>query len=221
MTVCLLIHGFTGGEHEIAPLADFLQEHGCKTRTFTLKGHGGSRKDMLSAGRADWIEGAEHELLNLLDEYNEVHLIGFSTGSLIAAHLSVKYSSRIGTITMLSTPVFPLNRPEIMKTLLDVHMLKAYVRNFLVTPLRATREFYRIVNESFDIYEEVKSPVLIVQGASDHLVKPKSGPFLHERLGSMNKKLLMIEKSGHLVCHCSDHKTVFEAVASWVNAHPK
>ncbi|HEY2495079.1 MAG TPA: hypothetical protein VGI33_19490 [Paenibacillus sp.] len=55
-----------------------------------------------------------------MDENPYLDHIGLAAESLIAAHFSVKYSSQIRTVTMLSMPVFPLNLPEIKKTLLDV-----------------------------------------------------------------------------------------------------
>jgi carboxylesterase len=213
---CLLIHGFTGGEYEIAPLDIFLREHGVHTRTFTLRGHGGSRKDMINIGREDWIQGAEDELVNLLQKHETVHLIGFSTGALIAANLSVKYAQQVRTLTMLSTPVFPLNLHEIMKTLLRIDMLKVYIKNLFIVPPRSSREFYRIVSESFDIFPKVMVPVLIVQGTSDHLVKRRSGSYLYENLGSTHKKLLMAEKSDHMVCYSIGCSKVFGEVLSWV-----
>ncbi|MFM9279776.1 alpha/beta hydrolase [Paenibacillus jiagnxiensis] len=216
MTVCLLIHGFTGGEHEVAPLADYLRQHGCTARTFTLKGLTGTREEMLAAGRRDWISRAEEELAGLLAQHSTVHLIGFSTGALIAVHLAAKYGERIGRLILLSTPVFPLNPREIMKTLLRAEMLKAYIRNAIKTPPWATREYYRLVRETFEIYGQVRQPALIVQGTNDHLVRDRSASYLVAHLGSPDKKLLMIENSGHLVCHCSEKELLFREALDWI-----
>ncbi|MFB5761588.1 alpha/beta hydrolase [Paenibacillus medicaginis] len=216
MTVCLLIHGFTGGEHEVSPLAEYLRDHGCTARTFTLKGLGGTREDMLAAGRRDWISRAEEELVSLLARHSTVHLIGFSTGSLIAVHLAAKYGERIGRLILLSTPVFPLNPREIVKTLFRAEMLRAYARNAITTPPRATREYFRLVRESFDFYGQVRQPVLIVQGTNDHLVRNRSASYLYAHLGTADKKLLMIQHSGHLVCHCSEREVLFREALDWI-----
>lgn len=216
MNGCLFIHGFTGGEHEISPLSQFMEQHHYHSRTFTLKGHGGSRQDLLQSDRFDWQKSAEDELNKLLEDYEGVHLIGFSTGALIASHLSVQYPAHIKSLTLLSTPVFPLNPLEILRTLGSLTMLKNYISKFGSTPAKATREFQRLVRESFDIYPQITIPTLIVQGKRDHLVKTKSAGFLKQTIPSERKQVLMIEKSGHMVCHCNDSKRVMNEVLQFI-----
>jgi carboxylesterase len=217
--VCLLIHGFTGGEHEVSPLAEYLEAQGYRVKMFTLQGHGGSKAQLRHASRHDWIHSAEVECQQLLATYPKIHLIGFSTGALIAAHLVVKYPQKISSLTMLSAPVFPLNPQQIMRTLYQWPMVKAYIRNFFVVPSRATREFYRIVRESFAIYPHIQLPVLIIQGDLDHLVKMKSASYLAEHLGTPHKRVVIVPASGHLVCYAVRKIEVFEAVQSWIDTH--
>ncbi|WP_017812012.1 alpha/beta hydrolase [Paenibacillus shenyangensis] len=220
-SICLLIHGFTGGPHEVEPLRAYLAERKCITKTFILAGHGGTRKDMMDVSYQDWIAGADQELQELLEQHEYVHLIGFSTGALIAAHLSIRYPNRIRTLTLLSAPVFPLNPRQIMKTLIQPHMVRAYWRNLWQVPPQATREFYKIVHASHRIYKQINTPVFIVQAEQDHLVKPHSGTYLYNQLqmGENNKHLLVIADSGHLVCHCKDPSELFNAVYEWICRH--
>lgn len=219
MKVCLLIHGFTGGEHEVSPLAEYLEAQGYTVKMFTLQGHGGSKADLRNATRLDWIDSAEVELQQLLTTYSKIHLIGFSTGSLIAAHLVVKYPNHICSLTMLSTPVFPLNPQQIIRTLYQWPMVKAYIRNLFVVPSKATREFYRIVHESFTIYPHIKIPALIVQGDQDHLVKMKSASYLAEHVGTPNTRVIIVPNSGHLVCYAECKSDFFAAVQVWIDTH--
>ena len=220
MKVCLFIHGFTGGEHEVSPLAEYLAQQGYVVKMFTLKGHGGSKADLRNTDRYDWIESAEKELNLLLTTYSKIHLIGFSTGALISAHLAVKYPDQICSITMLSTPVFPLNPQQIIRTLYRWPMVKAYIRNFFVVPSKATREFYRIVHESLVMYPHIKIPALIIQGDSDHLVKTKSAAYLAQHLGSSDTRVVIVPDSGHLVCYAQHKDIVFTAVHHWIQLHP-
>ncbi|MFD1884488.1 alpha/beta hydrolase [Paenibacillus wenxiniae] len=219
MKVCLLIHGFTGGQYEVSPLAEYLEAQGYRVNMFTLQGHGGNKAELRQATRQDWIHSAEVELKQLLTTCSQVHLIGFSTGALIAAHLVVNYPNQISSLTMLAAPVFPLNPQQIMRTLSQWPMVKAYIRNFFVVPSRATREFYRIVNESFAIYPQLTLPVLIVQGDRDHLVKLKSTSYLVEHLGTEHTQVMIVRASGHLVCYASRKREVFAAVQDWIDRH--
>ncbi|NQX45649.1 alpha/beta fold hydrolase [Paenibacillus tritici] len=218
MDSCLFIHGFTGGTHEISPLARFLEANGYVARMFTLQGHGGSRSDLLHSSRGGWKRSAEEELNQLLAGSGKVHLIGFSTGALIASHLSVQYSSRIGSLTLLSTPVFPLNPAEILRTLVRPEMLRKYIRNLGSTPMRATREFQRLVRESFEVYPQVELPTLIVQGRRDHLVKFKSANYLEQTIPAGRKQVLIMERSGHMVCHSGESPAMMDEVLRFIRS---
>lgn len=216
MDSCLFIHGFTGGEYEVAPLSQFMEQHSYQSHMFTLKGHGGSRRDLLESDRFAWKQSAEDELNKLLEQQQSVHLIGFSTGALIASHLSVQYQAVIKSLTLLSAPVFPLNPLEILRTLGSPAMLRNYLSKFGSTPVKATREFQRLVRESFDIYPQIVTPTLIVQGRRDHLVKTKSAGYLQRIIPSGHKEVLMIEKSGHMVCHCGESGRVMDEVLRFI-----
>ncbi|MFF2911109.1 alpha/beta hydrolase [Paenibacillus sp. NPDC057934] len=218
MDSCLFIHGFTGGEHEIAPLSRYMEQHHYRSRTFTLKGHGGTRADLLKTSRHDWQQSAEDELNTLLESNKRVHLIGFSTGALIASHLSVRYKERVHSLTLLSTPVFPLNLVEMFKTLGNPVMLKQYISKIRTTPPKATREFQRLVRESFEIYPHIETPTLIVQGKRDHLVKTRSASYLHHTIPSTCKQMLIAGKSGHMLCHDDDKDETMREVLQFIQS---
>lgn len=193
-----------------------MEQHNYHSRTFTLKGHGGSRKDLLHSDRHDWRQSAEDELKSLLNQTESVHLIGFSTGALIASHLSVQYQTRIKSLTLLSAPVFPLNVLEILRTLGSPAMLRNYFSKFGSTFTKATREFQRLVRESFEVYPRIEIPTLIVQGRRDHLVKTKSVGYLQQTIPSGRKQVLMVENSGHMVCHCDDSERIMNEVLQFI-----
>lgn len=218
MDSCLLIHGFTGGEYEVSPLSQFLEANDCQSRTFTLKGHGGSRNDLLQSDRHGWRQSAEDELNALLARTDGVHLIGFSTGALIASHLSVQYKPRIRSLTLLSAPVYPLNPLEIVRTLGRPDMIRKYVSKWGSTPMKATREFLRLVRESFEVYPQLALPTLIVQGKRDHLVKFKSAGFLEQTIPSSRKQVLIMEKSGHMVCHSEGSPAMMNEVLQFIRS---
>lgn len=220
MDSCLFIHGFTGGEYEISPLSQFIAQHNYHVRTFTLKGHGGSWYDLLQSDRNDWRQSAEDELLELLnhDGNGKVHLIGFSTGALIASALSVQYRERIKSLTLLSAPVFPLNPVEILRTLISPVMIRNYLSKFGSTPGKATREFLRLVRESFEIYPQIETQTMIVQGKRDHLVKLKSATYLQQTIPSSRKQLLIVENSGHMLCYCDDNEYVMNQILKFMQS---
>lgn len=216
MDSCLFIHGFTGGEYEISPLSAFMEQNDYRSRTFTLQGHGGSRRDLQQSDRFGWQKSAEDELAGLLETEERVHLIGFSTGALIASELSVRYQSRIKSLTLLSAPVFPINPVELLKTFVNPQMLRKYLSKFGSTPAKATREFQRLVRESFAVYPQIQTPTLIVQGKRDHLVNTKSAHYLQQTIPTSCKQILLVDQSGHMVCHCADKERIMNQVLQFI-----
>lgn len=143
MSVCLLIHGFTGSPHEVAPLARYLREQGYEVHTPVLAGHGGTRSEMKRATWQDWIAGVGALMVELQRAGKDVHLVGFSMGGLIAAYLAGKYAIR--SLTFLSTPIYYVNKRQMVRTISET------IRN---QQCRVTGEKYSIFPRigSYDLF---------------------------------------------------------------------
>ena len=91
MKGCLIIHGYTGGPYEVEPLATYLNEQtDWDIVVPTLPGHG----EMLAledVSHKTWLQAAEDALEKLKEKYEEVYIIGFSMGGMIAAYLAAKF----------------------------------------------------------------------------------------------------------------------------------
>ena len=91
MIGCLMIHGYTGSPYEISPLANHLEDRtNWKIEVPTLPGHG-KNLDLRDVSHESWIETAEKELQQLMQNCDEIYLIGFSMGGMIASYLAAKY----------------------------------------------------------------------------------------------------------------------------------
>lgn len=220
MGTCLLIHGFTGGVFEVAPLSEFLQGRSFRTVTFFLRGLGGSRTELKGASREDWLHAAELQFKKTSGD-EAIHLIGFSAGALIAAALAVKYKEQVRSLTLLAAPVYLFNVKEIIKTLGKADMVKNYIKKFLTTPYRATRQFKAMVRESLQVYGKIQVPTLIIQGGADHLVQTRSANYLYEAIQADRKKLLIVDHSGHLICHGEGQESVFQEVFGFIQSENK
>ena len=88
---CLCIHGFTGSPYEVEPLAQYIQMHmDCKILVPTLPGHE-QQGNLADVVYEEWIYCAEKSLKELIRECEEVYVIGFSMGGVIASYLASKY----------------------------------------------------------------------------------------------------------------------------------
>ncbi len=91
MTGCLLIHGYTGGPHEVEPLAAYLREHtDWDVEVPTLPGHG-VNLELDNVTHTAWLAAAEDALKNMQEKADKLYLIGFSMGGMIAAYLASRH----------------------------------------------------------------------------------------------------------------------------------
>ncbi|MCD7036092.1 alpha/beta fold hydrolase [Metabacillus sp. GX 13764] len=210
MTGCLCIHGFTGGPYEVEPLAQYLAKNsGWDVRVPTLPGHG-ETLNLRGIKFNQWVEHAEEELKNLLAKENEVYLVGFSMGGMIASYLSIKYP--VSKLVLLSAAAYYVNPKQIFRDILGMagdirhrrlkenELFTRYKKKFQSTPISAAYEFRKLVKYVKPHLSDIRIPVLIIQGESDGIVPVKSARYLYSHVGSSEKKLCFLPQSKHLVC---------------------
>lgn len=226
MIGCLCIHGFTGAPFEVEPLVKYLNEHTqWRIAVPTLPGHGESLQ-LKGIHYQQWIKHAEQELEKLLATCEQVYVIGFSMGGLIASYLAVHYP--IKKLILLSAAAYYVNPKqltldigEMVKDsfkgrLADNELFIRYKRKILETPITATLQFRRLVTSVRPLLGKVNIPTLIAQGESDGVVPPKSAKYLYERIGTPHKKLVFLKNSKHLICHCNEKEELFNEVVEFL-----
>ena len=112
---CLIIHGFGGNTNEVKPLADLLSERGFVTLCPQLEGHTGRRKDFANSNYKGWIKSAEDAFIQLKSECDNIVLLGFSLGGLIAVNLAAKYD--VLAVVTLSMPVYYFDTKKLFENL--------------------------------------------------------------------------------------------------------
>ena len=107
MIGCLCIHGFTGAPYEVEPLVGYLQERTDWVFSVpTLPGHG-ELSSLKGIHYQQWIDHAEAELDKLIETCDEVYVIGFSMGGLIASYLAANYP--VKKLILLSAAAYYIN----------------------------------------------------------------------------------------------------------------
>lgn len=222
MIGCLCIHGFTGGPYEVEPLAHYLRERSdWLIETPTLPGHGETLQ-LKGITYDQWFHAAEEELQQLMKKCETIYVIGFSMGGVIAAYLATKYP--IKKLVLLSPAFYYVNPRQLLKEirlmirdglrrqLKENPLFVRYKTKIVSTPLTATLEFRKLVNEVRPKLPDVHIPVLIAQGNEDGIVPPKSADYVYEMIGSSEKRLLFLPSSHHHVCHGPDRYKLFTEV---------
>jgi esterase/lipase len=233
MGVCLLIHGFTGAPSDLGQLGERLRAVGHEVHTPTLAGHGGSRFDLERVSWLDWIHSAEKELAQLLKQHQQVHLVGFSMGGLIATYLANKYRDRIRSLTLLSTPIYTINPKQLFKTIAEAIQksmrnhpgsarsdedVQRYLAKVKSTPMRSLVHFRRLVQTVKPLMEEIEMPLLVLQGELDDLVEARSAAYIYESARSGVKNLQLYSQSRHMICVDCEAEQVMEEVVRFIGA---
>ncbi len=222
MIGCLLLHGFTGAPYEVEPLAEYLKVRtDWKLSVPTLPGHGefGSLKGIRYQ---QWIDYAEVELIKLVETCNQVYVIGFSMGGLIASYLAANYP--VDKLILLSAAAYYINPRQLAAdikriikdffrgNLQDNELFLRYKQKIKETPLAATIQFRQLVSFTRPLLHQVEIPTLIAQGDCDGIVPPKSAEYLFQTIGAKQKKLTFIKQSKHHICHCEEKEALFSQV---------
>ncbi|GGA90192.1 alpha/beta hydrolase [Ornithinibacillus halotolerans] len=222
MIACLLIHGYTGGPYELGPLADYLDKHtDWHIVVPTLAGHG-TELQLEDTTYKDWIDSAEKSLIQLTSKYDQIYLIGFSMGGMIAAYLAAKYN--VKKLVLLAAAGKYLDFKQIHK---DIHgfikerlkgdlqhnkLFNHYKNKLPQVPFKSSFEFMKLVNYTRPYLKEVEVPVLIAQGLQDGLVPYKTAYYFDEEIKSKQKELVLLDRSKHLLCLGEDKDTVNQMV---------
>lgn len=225
-TGILIIHGFTGGPFEVAPFRRFLGSRtNWKVVVPVLPGHELDR-GVRKASAESWVMAAELELRKLQKEVDEVIVVGFSMGGLIAMYLAMRYPLK--KLVLLSAAAKYIS-PRILVEDARIMMKSSRRRNYppdsfyhlynyklTHTPVRAALEFLRVVRMVRPYHGEVKTPVCIVQGMQDGIVPAMTAELLYEQLGSQEKHLIYSEHGKHHICYSDDRHVWFEKVLAFM-----
>lgn len=218
MIGCLIIHGYTGGPYEVNPLAKYLEQH---TNWYvvvpTLPGHG-ENLTLENASYRKWLKAAEKSLRELKDEYDEIYLIGFSMGGMIAAYLAAKYNvdklvllapaGKFFSLKQVFLDFGSLVKDGVRGNLDQNDIYIRFKRKLGKVPFRANIEFIKLVRHTRGYLKNVKTPVLIAQGQQDDVIPVKSANYLDKEINSPQKEIVLFERSDHQICLGDDKDTL-------------
>lgn len=226
MKGCLIIHGYTGGPYEVEPLAQYLQKHtDWHINVPVLPGHG-EKLALEDVTHEAWIETAEDTLKQMYEICEEVYVIGFSMGGMIAAYLAANYdvdrlvllatARKYICFRRLSSYIGRLIGVRFSGNLDEDKLYTHYKSKIKMVPFRANIEFMRLVNETKQYLSDVHSPVLIAQGQRDMIVPARSAYYLDKEISSEHKEVILFEQSKHLICLGNDKQILNKKILNFL-----
>ncbi|HSH69342.1 MAG TPA: alpha/beta fold hydrolase, partial [Deferrisomatales bacterium] len=212
----LLVHGFTAGPAEMAPLGEALRDAGYPVLGVRLKGHATSPWDLLERDWQSWLASVRrgYRILRLL--VPRVAVVGFSGGGDLSLLLAAEHPEGLAGVVAVAAPLKLRDRALSLVPLvhganwvLDAVGAGKGLKLFHVSvpenphinyrrmPIRALYELGQLMAEVKKRVVEVTCPALVIQGDEDPTVVPDSAEGLYARLGSEVKELLWVHADRH------------------------
>jgi carboxylesterase len=235
---CLLLHGLGGGAYEMQLLGQYLNHKGWTVEAINYPGHEQASHEMPVSCWQQWYNCVEEAYLKLRGQYSTVSLVGFSTGCILGLHLANFYA--VEKLVLLSPYIsiksqwyyllspeaylFSVGKlisqvPRIRKPILDKdlrqHAQSVSFKSFNLSAVRSAIELIEIVKAELP---NIYTPSLIIQSPKDSVVEPKGAVFIHENLGSSNKKIYWLQLSDHIITLDVEREIVFNQVEEFLDS---
>lgn len=225
----LLVHGFTGSPSEMRLLGEYLNgEKGYTVLAPRLGGHGSAVRDMEIMKWPQWYGAVEDGYHFLKALCTTISVVGLSMGGLFTLKLSTEYE--VAKIVSLNSPIFiadkrlkflPLvklfRKYEIKKRRKLPNLDPLYSIYYEKVPLKSIVSLQSLIRHVEEKLPDVKTPILVVQSKHDHTVKPESGSYIFENVGSRHKEMRWFERSGHLISLDMERDEAFKVIADFLH----
>ncbi len=236
----LVLHGLTGTPHEVRAFAEALADRGFAVRVPALAGHT-DLGTLEKTGWREWYAGAEAALIELREGGRRVLVVGFSAGGLLALRLAALRGRDLDALAVLGVPlslppwqrqaigvlarlrrVRPLARLVGMmpKHGPDVRIARELVRSPSLRgmPWPALAELVALQAEVTDLLPHVRTPLLVLHGALDHIARVDDSARIVQAVASERVQRLVLPESFHQLGLDVDREAAVTAVVEFAQA---
>ena len=227
----LLVHGFTGSPGEIRPLGEYLADKGITVKGILLPGHCTSPEDLARKKWQDWVAAVNEGYKSLQQEgVYKIFVCGLSLGGALTLHFGETHDDVAGLIP-LSAPVKLIDKRLFLLPILK--LFKKYMPkektpdeenelyeiphfSYDVFPLSALGEVIKLVKHIYKNLENITAPTLIIQSKADEVVPAFNGKLIYERISSKLKRIVMLEKSHHVITLDIEREIVYREIEQFI-----
>jgi carboxylesterase len=228
----LLIHGFTGGPHDLAFFAERISEHGYSVSVPRLPGHGTNGEDFVQSNAEQWLRASIDAYLDLRSKYERVWVGGLSMGGVLSIILASRFPiDRL----MLFAPAVIVNNPLISLSKLIGRMLPRTKHIPLIdenaspeiqeiqrrygsyTWIRQAGELHRLQRIAKRYLPRVHAQTFMILSENDITVPLASGRLIEKRINSKDIIHRIYSKSGHVITNGSERERAVSETLEWLN----
>lgn len=94
-----------------------------------------------------------------------------------------------------------------------------HVQCYKRLPLACVKSFYEFHQLSKKELPNVTTPILIMHGLKDRALSPENAKYLYAHAGSKDKKIVLLENSGHAITVDAEREKVFQECYSFILGH--
>ncbi|MFN2582600.1 MAG: alpha/beta hydrolase [Candidatus Dormibacteria bacterium] len=226
----LLVHGFAGTPPELRRLGEHLAANGWYCFAPALPGHALTPEDLHHSTWREWAAAVRAGLDEVAARCAGVAVAGQSMGGALALHCAAT-DMRVQAVASLATPVrlpgqlqhlLPVisrvvrwHRPGSDVDLWDPTAVEE-LYSYGLRSTRAILELKRLLAAVSDELAQIRAPVLVIHGARDRTIDPRSADELERRLicsAAVEKRVY--PRSGHAVSVDVDRDNVNRRVSEW------
>lgn len=224
----LLVHGFTGGPQEMRGLGAFLAGKGFTALGVRLPGHGTRPEDLWRVRWPDWAEAVAAGAAVLRERCRWVFLCGLSLGGLLVLYEAAQRPPD-GVIVMASPYrirdirlrfLWLLKRlfPTVGKGPSELRdpEIQAMHGSYPWYPLAAVEELLGVLRAVGGCLPQVRCPALLIYSQADRTVRPEQGWAIYHRLGSTDKIIHWLMRSGHVIPEDLDREEAFDQIHRFI-----
>jgi esterase/lipase len=106
----LLIHGLFDSPFIMRDIGLYLQAQGILVRAILLPGHGTVPGSLLNVNYEQWLQTLRYGITSLTKEVDQIFLVGFSTGAILALHHAIQNAEKLAGLVLLA-PALKIRSP--------------------------------------------------------------------------------------------------------------
>ena len=206
----VMLHGWTGSPAHFRIAAEFVHRHGHAVFAPRLEGHGTAVEEMAKTRWHQWVSSALEAVMVAKEHHPRVHLVGLSMGGIIS--LLVAATNDVTSVTTINAPQ-RLQSRKAWLTYLYRGSDRIDAGNPSEPPLDEAAEFWvqyagspvgtvpdllLLMRAARRALPRVTAPATIIQSHADETVHPESASILYAGLGSLDKRIVWLERSRHV-----------------------
>ncbi len=224
----LLLHGLTGTSAEMAPVAAALGGR-FPLYLARIAGHETTVADLARSSFGDWYGSAVAGADALLRVTPRIVVVGLSMGAMLSVRLAVERREQVAGVALLSPAIelgrewirrlrvpfrwlssFDARSAGAQRWLARLAMTKGgsdiadlAVRSthpgYRQVPLRALLNLMQLQRLAWEAAPAVTQPALVMHATNDHTCPLAGARRLFDRLGSHDKRMVVLERSFHVM----------------------